>query len=396
LIWDLIIKKDLEDLENVIEQKNCERKVNLDLSVTLKIKILLLGFGIAINTGCGVNDVELELLATNTQTDTATTQPTRTSLPATQTDTPTLPATATLTSTPEPTSTTDPLSKYTIEHLSSRSYGGGELKIEETLEDNAYFTRYLFSYPSDGLTIYGFMNLPKQGTPPFPVVIASHGYINPTVYNTIDYTTRYADSLSISGYLVLHPNLRGYPPSDEGDNLFRVGMAVDVLNLIAIVQKTGGRSDFLGSADPTRIGLWGHSMGGGVSLRVIVVNPDVNAAILYGSMSGDERQNFEAILEWSEGERGNAELSVPDKDLSRISPIFHLERIQAAVAVHHGEADDTVPLEWSLDFCEILDVLGKTIECYTYPGQPHTFRGEGEQLFMHRAVDFFDTYVKDK
>jgi dipeptidyl aminopeptidase/acylaminoacyl peptidase len=113
-------------------------------------------------------------------------------------------------------------------------------------------------------------------------------------------------------------------------------------------------------------------------------------------MSGDERKNFEAILEWSNGERGNTELKTPEEDLKRISAIYHLDRIQAAVGVHHGEADDTVPLEWSLDLCERLDVLGINHECHTYPGQPHTFRGEGDQLLMQRTVNFFDEYLSDE
>ena len=92
-----------------------------------------------------------------------------------------------------------------------------------------------------------------------------HGYIDPAVYNTFDYTTRYADALAGAGYIVLHPNLRGYQPSDNGENLFRVGMAIDVLNLIALVQSQSGGDDPLKNANPNAIGLWGHSMGGGIT-----------------------------------------------------------------------------------------------------------------------------------
>ena len=49
-----------------------------------------------------------------------------------------------------------------------------------------------------------------------------------------------------------------------------------------------------------------------------------------------------------------------------------------------------MPLEWSLDLCRRLEDLGKTVECFTYQGLPHTFRGAGDQLFMQRTVDFFD------
>jgi dienelactone hydrolase len=112
------------------------------------------------------------------------------------------------------------------------------------------------------------------------VVVLLHGYIRPDLYHTLTYTTRYADALARAGYFVLHPNFRNYPPSDEGPNPFRVGYAVDTLNLLALVQKQGAKPGPLEKADPRRIGLFGHSM------------------------SGDERRNYEKIMEWSDGQPG--------------------------------------------------------------------------------------------
>jgi dipeptidyl aminopeptidase/acylaminoacyl peptidase len=204
------------------------------------------------------------------------------------------------------------------------------------------------------------------------VVIALHGYIEPAIYDTIDYTTRYADALARAGFLVLHPNLRGYPPSDDGENLFRVGMAIDVLNLIALVKEQGGRPGPLEGADPNAIGLWGHSMGGGISTRVITISPDVRAAVLYGAMSGDEQKNYERIFHYfSNGTRGQEELNTPAEAFQRISPINFLDRIQAAVSIHHGKEDPDVPLA-SPWICASGWELGKSVECFTYPDQPHT------------------------
>ncbi len=330
----------------------------------------------------------------------AATQPETSPLPPPQVYTPTAAATATGSPTPTevvptPTPTENPYAGLGIDDLAERSYGGGQIQVHETLEDNAYFTRYLISYPSDGLEIYGFANIPKLGEPPYPVVIALHGYINPAIYNTLDYTTGYADSLAVAGFLVLHPNLRGFPPSEEGENLFRVGMAVDVLNLISLVREWGGQEGLLASAEPGTVGLWGHSMGGGISTRVITVDPQIRAAVLYGAMSGDERKNFERIFQYfSDGTRGLDELAVPIEALGRISPVNFLERIQAAVSLHHGENDGEVPLEWAEDTCARLQALQKEVECFTYPGQPHTFRGEGNDLFIQRTIEFFNTHLK--
>jgi dienelactone hydrolase len=303
--------------------------------------------------------------------------------------TPTVRSTVTASPSPSITPTPDPYAGLTIDYLANRDYGGGELQIVETLQQTSLYTRYLVTYPSEGLTIYGFMDVPvAEGS--FPVVIAIHGYIDPDIYQTLDYTTGNADAIARAGYLVIHPNLRGYPPSDNGPNLFRVGMAVDVLNLIAIVKEQAGEPGVLEKASAQALGLWGHSMGGGIAIRVITVSADVNAAVLYGAMSGDEKRNFEAIYGWSDGERGTEELNVPDQALQRISPIYYLDRIQAAVSIHHGGSDELVPLEWSQDLCQRLRELGTTVECFTYKGQPHTLYGAGEQLFNQRAVEFFN------
>mgnify|MGYP001495099063 CR=1 FL=1 len=276
-----------------------------------------------------------------------------------------------------------------IAELAARSYGEGELRVEQLLAVTAAFTRTLISYPSDGVTVYGFMNVP-QGAGPFPVVVVNHGYVDPAIYHTLNYTTRYADALARAGFIAIHPNFRGYPPSQDGPNEFRTGFALDVLNLVGLVRRLGGRPGPLQQADPAAIGLWGHSMGGGVSLRSVVVDPGIKAVVLYGAMSGDEQRNHERILFFSGGQRGQwEEGEAPSPaDLARISPINFLDRINAAVSIHHGELDDQVPLAWSVELCALLEALHKRVECYTYPGAPHTFGGAADQLFIERTVDF--------
>ncbi len=168
-----------------------------------------------------------------------------------------------------------------------------------------------------------------------------------------------------------------------------------MLNLIALIRAQAGQPGPLRLADPNAIGVWGHSMGGGVSVRVITVNPDVKAAVLYSSMSGDERKNIERLVLWTGGLFGGPERNAPADALSRISPINFVERIRAAVSIHHGENDGVVPLEWSAELCDRLKASGKSVECFAYPGQPHTFQGEGDALFNQRVIAFFDRQLKN-
>lgn len=327
--------------------------------------------------------------APSVQVSTSTPVPTGTPLP-TQTLSPTATQTPTLIPTLSPTP--DPYHSWSIDYLRSRAYGGGQIEFLEVMSQNLYFTRYLMRYPSDGLNIYGFADIPNDEGP-HPVIIALHGYIDPAIYSTLDYTTHYADAISSAGYIVLHPNLRGYAPSDNGENLFRVGMAIDVLNLIAHVQVQSGGQDPLRTAMPDRIGMWGHSMGGGITTRVLTVTDDVRAAVLYGAMSGDEQKNYEAIRQWSGQTRGLEELNVPVEALGRISPMYFFQNINAAVSIHHGTADATVPLDWSVQTCDQLTSLGKNVECFYYQDMPHTFYGAGDEEFIQNTVRFFNQYL---
>jgi dienelactone hydrolase len=299
----------------------------------------------------------------------------------------------------EPTSTAfalptpDQYQEYTISALRARAYGGGTLEVLDTMGDGDVFTRYALRYPSDGLNIYGFMNVPK-GPGPFPVLIMLHGYVDPAIYQTLDYTTDAADGMTSEGYLVLHPNLRNYKPSDSGDNLFRVGLAVDVLNLIALVKAQGGQPGPLEKADPSRIGLWGHSMGGGIVLKVITVSSDVKAAMLYASISGDEQKNSRFFFTFTGNPLNATELTASEAAFRAMSPASYYRNISAAVAIYHGDADTTVPIEWAQETCQQLKDAGVTVQCTYYPGAEHTFRSRYMGEFGPSVSTFFQTYLR--
>ncbi|MDA1329629.1 MAG: alpha/beta fold hydrolase [Chloroflexi bacterium] len=287
------------------------------------------------------------------------------------------------------TATPDLYAGLRIQELAAREYGDGNLQTLQQLSTNSSFNRYLISYPSDGIIINGFVDVPT-GEGPHPVILLLHGYIDPAVYKIETYTAGYAAEFARAGFLVIHPNYRNYPPSDSGPNLFRVGYALDVLNLIAILHSEAGKPGILETADAANIFLWGHSMGGGIAQRVLTVGAPINGAVLYGSMSGDERQNFEHIRDvLSEGQRGIEELDVPEEALREISSAYFYKRIAVPVSIHHGDIDAVVPLQWSVDLCQRLLDLGKDVECFTYHNMPHTFYGDNDNLLIQRSIEFF-------
>ena len=220
---------------------------------------------------------QTELVAqavTATVVATAAPEPTATFAPTatpTVTETPTETPTSTPSPTPTvtPTATPNPYLPFTIPGLRERDFPGGQIEITSYWEETDAFTRYYITYPSDDLIISGMMAVPK-GQGPFPVIILNHGYIAPSQYwtgaDTYDATTY----LASRGFLTISPDFRGWGRSDTGENVFRSGLAIDVMNLISSLPS-------LPQADPDRVGIWGHSMGGGAVAWTIAGDPRVKA-----------------------------------------------------------------------------------------------------------------------
>jgi dipeptidyl aminopeptidase/acylaminoacyl peptidase len=299
-----------------------------------------------------------------------------------------VPPTPTLTLSPTPA----PFEQYTIDYLRGRTYGSGAIEVLETMEETDSFTRYLIRYPSDGLNIYGFVNVPK-GQGPFPVIIAIHGLVATSTYQTLDYTTPDVDAITQAGYIVFHPNLRGYPPSDNGDDLFRVGMSIDVLNLIALIKSGSSPTELLSTAAPDQIGLWGHSLGGNIILRVLTVSSDAKAAVLYAPLSGEETKNAELLAHATSDPTFQMEQAILPPISERISPMYYYSNITSPIQLHHGTADAVIPVTWSQETCEAVTAAGIQIECIYYPEERHTFSGRVTDEFHGAMLRFYEAHL---
>ena len=328
----------------------------------------------------------------------------------TATTAPTAAPTAVPTSAPAPTAvpttTPDPWAEYeqyTIEGLRARSYGEGQIEIVRTMEETPKFTRYLIAYPSDGLRITGMLDRPK-GDGPFPVVILNHGYYPLDVYQTGNGSKLAADYLANSGFLTLAPDFRSHAGSDDAPNLFRAGHVIDTLNLIPLAQK-------LPEAQPGKIGMWGHSNGGAITAKAIVVSDQIAAAVIYSPASSNIVEDYLFRANRSRGRRGQApgrrtgvidriDIEFPVKPeqapelYERLSPLPYLRFVSAPVQIHWGSADETVPYKWPGDLLEGLKAAGKQVEYFEYAGQPHSFQGTANQLYLQRIAEFFGQHLR--
>jgi uncharacterized protein len=330
-------------------------------------------------TGLALLMVACSMLATPTALPTTTVVvPTSTSV------TPTL--------TPVPSPTLQPYEQYTIDYLRRRTYGGGRIEVLEKLVETDLYTSYSIRYPSDGLNIYGFMNIPK-GQGPFPVIVSVHGYAPTGEYKVFDPLADYAGGFAENGFIVVHPGLRNQPPSDSGDNILRVGMSVDVLNLIALLKDQGNLPVELSAGNPGLLGLWGTSLGGEIVLRVLTVSPDIKAAVLYSSMSGNEEINSQQLFNVLQDKQFQDDTQVPVEMMDRISPMYFYHYITSAVQINHGSNDNIVPVSWAVETCTFLQSAGVSVQCIYYPDIGHVFNRSNNQTLVTNALEFYRLHL---
>ena len=266
-----------------------------------------------------------------------------------------------------------------IESLRRRDYEPSLITIESTIADSGAYTSYIFSYFSDGLKVYGRMNVP-YGDGPFPIIILNHGYFNQSTFSSGDGTQTMADILARNDYLTLASDYRGFGKSENdsqgsrGDN---PNYAIDVLNLIASIGS-------LDKADPEKIGMWGHSMGGEVSVRTAEVTNNLKAVVLWAPTSTNRETNSAFYGGGRHSVQGEADAHNEDD----------LLYIDTPISLHQGLSDSEVNPDWSKELNTDLQKLDKQIEYFEYPGQDHNFRNLGWNIISERTISFFDQYLK--
>lgn len=285
-----------------------------------------------------------------------------------------------------------------IELLRKRIYPASDLVIEETLVSGINHQRYIASYQSDGLKIYGLLTIPNLPKPlnGYPTILFLHGYVSPQTYVTASDYVAIQNGLAKSGFITFKPDFRGHGES-QGDATgahFSENYLVDTLNSLSALK-------IYPDIDPDRIGVCGHSNGGEIGLRAMVVSKEIKAGVFWAGVVGSyqdmletynsrilfmRRRTFDLVVK-------HGKPSANPTFWNQLDPYSYLSDISGPVQLHHGTADRNVPIELSIHLKDALEKEERIVELYQYEKASHNFTGNSFGAAMQRSVDFFNKYL---
>lgn len=293
--------------------------------------------------------------------------------------------------------------------MRQKNYPGSDLIIEQILANGSNYHQFIVSYLSDGLKIYGLLTVPLGQKPAggWPVIIFNHGYIPPETYKTTERYVAYVDAFAKNGYIVFKSDYRGNGRSEgqpEGA-YYSPAYTTDVINALASLKSYP-------DANSQKIGLWGHSMGGNITLRAVVVETQaIKAAVIWGGVVGsydDLMNNWQRKVRYQPSPRELTLRNNYRQQLANtygtpqgnpvfwqaIDPTYHLADITTPIQLHTGGNDEEVPVTFSVSLKDKLTALGKVVEYYNYPGGDHNIASPDFSLAMKHSLDFFNYYLK--
>jgi dipeptidyl-peptidase-4 len=195
--------------------------------------------------------------------------------------------------------------------------------------------------------------------------------------------------LAQSGYVLFKVDNRG--SSNRGHAFeaplhLRMGI-LEVEDQLAGLDWLQGR-DFV---DADRVGLWGWSYGGYMTLMATLQAPGRFAAGIAGA----------PVTDWALYDTHYTErfMSTPQDNAEGYeagSVFAHLDGYQTPLLIIHGMADDNVTFDHSTRLFAELQERGQVFEMMTYPGQRHGIRPPPLQTHLLRTqMAFFNRYLRE-
>jgi dipeptidyl-peptidase-4 len=246
----------------------------------------------------------------------------------------------------------------------------------------------------DGLTLDGFMLRPADFDPDLKYPIINYVYGEPWGQTVADDwggpRSLWHMLMSQRGFIISSIDNRGTRSPRGRDWRRSIYGGVGILasrdqsdSLKAICE----RWSFV---DCDRVGIWGHSGGGSMTLNMMFRYPDQYQVGISRAPVADQLL-YDAIYQ----ERYSGLLSEFEEGYRQGSPITYASQLQGHLLIVHGTGDDNVHYQGTERLINELIKHNRQFDLMTYPGRQHGIKkGDGTELHLHTMMTrYFEEHL---
>ncbi len=304
------------------------------------------------------------------------------------------------------TSSTREEDKYIIRTYSDRSLGAYYLydKTSDELrhiadvspwinEENMSSMKPIKYQSRDGLTIHGYLTLPKgmEDAKNLPVVVNIHG--GPWARDNWGFNPE-VQFLANREYGVIQMNFRG--STTYGRKFWEASFDQWGLSMQEDVQDGAQWLIDQGIADPKRIAIYGGSYGGYATLQGLVKDPEFYACgIDYVGVSNlftfmkTIPPYWAPYLDMMHEMVGDPSVAEDSVRMAATSPALNANKIVAPLFIAQGANDPRVVKSESDQMVEAMKSRGVTVEYMVKDNEGHGFRNEENKFEFYGAMERF-------
>ena len=206
-------------------------------------------------------------------------------------------------------------------------------------------------FPSDAVTLTGFLAKPIRGSGPAPTLLLLHEW-----WGLNDHAKDVARRFAQEGYVTLAPDLYSRLGGKVAQTAQDAAALMSALSSQAVLRDLNAATRHLKAqsfVDPQRIAVIGFSMGGTFALIQAAHNSDLKAAVVF---------------------------------YGKVPPIETFRYLLCPIQYHYAAKDAWVTKPEAERLAQGLQQHGKPGEAYTYPDADHSFFND-TRPDVYRAAD---------
>ena len=242
----------------------------------------------------------------------------------------------------------------------------------------------------DGATMYGRLTKPAgfQAGTKYPLIVDVYGGPGiQVVLNEWQGVDR-AQAFAHKGYVVWQMDNRG---SSGRGHAFETPIYRELGKHEVADQRRGvERLIAMGLVDPKRVGITGWSYGGFMTLRAMLLAPDVFKVGVAGAPVSDWR-NYDTI--YTERYMGMPEQN--RKAYEETSNVRNAGKLEGRLLLLHNIEDDNVLFQNTMQMANALEKAGKQFFMQIYPQKTHGVSGSLRKPLLEAMAAFFDSNLKN-